>query len=163
MGMPDTARRYTVDEVLAFPSDGNRYEVVHGELLVTPAPRNRHQLVVGRIHARLFNYWEPTWPEDLRNQLNPDVTVRTRGVMEKCTFCIQRIRRATRGGEPVEDGALQPACAQACPTSALVFGNANDADAKVSRLKNDERHFRVMEHLGTDPSVTYLKQVDVDG
>ena len=55
MGMPDTARRYTVDEVLAFPADGNRYELVHGELLVTPAPRNRHQLVVGRIHAQLFN------------------------------------------------------------------------------------------------------------
>ena len=114
-------------------------------------------------HARLFNYWEPTWPEDLRNQLNPDVTVRTRGVMEKCTFCIQRIRRATRGGETVEDGTLQPACVQSCPTSALVFGNANDPNAKVTRLKNDERHFRVMEHLGTDPSVTYLKQVDVDG
>ncbi len=56
MGMPQAARRYTVDEVLAFPSDGNRYELVHGELLVTPAPRNRHQLVVGRIHAQLFNY-----------------------------------------------------------------------------------------------------------
>ena len=56
MGMPDTARRYTVDEVLGFPSDGNRYELVHGELLVTPAPRKRHQLVVGRIHAQLFNY-----------------------------------------------------------------------------------------------------------
>jgi len=56
MGMPDTARRYTVDEVLAFPADGHRYELVHGELLVTPAPRNRHQLVVGRIHAQLFNY-----------------------------------------------------------------------------------------------------------
>ncbi len=56
MGMPQAARRYTVDEVLAFPADGNRYELVQGELLVTPAPRNRHQLVVGRIHAQLFNY-----------------------------------------------------------------------------------------------------------
>ncbi len=56
MGMPQAAHRYTTDEVLAFPSDGNRYELVHGELLVTPAPRNRHQLVVGRIHAQLFNY-----------------------------------------------------------------------------------------------------------
>ncbi len=56
MGMPQAARHYTVDEVLAFPSDANRYELAHGELLVTPAPRNRHQLVVGRIHVQLFNY-----------------------------------------------------------------------------------------------------------
>ena len=59
-------------------------------------------------HARLFNYWEPVWPEDLRNQLNPDVTVRTRGIMEKCTFCIQRIRRSTRGGKQVEGPGVQP-------------------------------------------------------
>ena len=56
MGMPDTARRYTVEEVLAFPSDGNRYELVHGELLVSPAPRFRHQVMVGRFHARLASY-----------------------------------------------------------------------------------------------------------
>ncbi len=56
MGMPQATRRYTVDEVLAFPSDGNRYELAHGDLLVTPAPKNKHQLVVGRMHAQLFNY-----------------------------------------------------------------------------------------------------------
>lgn len=111
-------------------------------------------------HARLFNYWEPVWPEDLRNQLNPDVTVRTRGIMEKCTFCIQRIRRNTRGGKQVEDQAFNPACVQACPTDAMTFGNLNDPDSRVSRKWEDERAFRVLEALGTNPSVKYLKQVD---
>ena len=113
-------------------------------------------------HARYFNYWEPVWPEDLRNQLNPDVTVRTRGVMEKCSFCVQRIRRATRGGKEVEDGAFDPACVQACPTTAMVFGNLNDENSRVSQMAEDDRHFKVLEHLGTNPSVIYLKQVDTD-
>lgn len=113
-------------------------------------------------HARQFNYWEPTWPEDLRNQLNPDVTVRTRGVMEKCTFCIQRIRRATIGGKQTEDGAFDPACVQACPTSAMVFGDMNDKNSRVSKLQDDPRKFKALEALGTNPSVTYLKQVDTN-
>ena len=111
-------------------------------------------------HARLFNYWEPVWPEDLRNQLNPDVTVRTRGIMEKCTFCIQRIRRSTRGGKQVEDQAFNPACVQACPTDAMTFGDLNNPDSRVSHKWEDERAFRVLEALGTNPSVKYLKQVD---
>ncbi len=113
-------------------------------------------------HARLFNYWEPVWPEDLRNQLNPDVTVRTRGIMEKCSFCIQRIRRATRGGKKVEDQAFNPACVQACPTDAMTFGDLLNEDSRVSRQWEDERAYRVLEGLGTNPSVKYLKQVDVD-
>ena len=111
-------------------------------------------------HARVFNYWEPVWPESLQNQLNPDVTVRSRGVMEKCTFCIQRIRRATRGGGEVEDGAFNPACVQSCPTSAMTFGNINNDKSRVAELAKNERHFRVMEGLGTSPSVIYLKKVD---
>ncbi len=113
-------------------------------------------------HARLFNYWEPVWPEDLRNQLNPDVTVRTRGIMEKCSFCIQRIRRATRGGKKVEDQAFNPACVQACPTDAMTFGDLLNEDSRVSRMWEDERAYRVLEAMGTNPSVKYLKQVDVD-
>lgn len=113
-------------------------------------------------HARLFNYWEPVWPDDLRNQLNPDVTVRSRGIMEKCSFCIQRIRRATRGGKKVEDQAFNPACVQACPTDAMTFGDLLNEDSRVSRMWEDERAYRVLEALGTNPSVKYLKQVDVD-
>ena len=120
-------------------------------------------------HARNFNYWEPVWPESLRHQLNPDVTVRTRGVMEKCSFCVQRIRRSTRGGQAVPDGAFDPACVQACPTGAMTFGDmAQDGEdgrdeSRVHALAKDERHFRVFEALGTSPNVIYLKQVDTNG
>ena len=111
-------------------------------------------------HARSFNYWEPVWPEELRNQLNPDVTIRSRGIMEKCTFCIQRIRRATLGGKAVKDGELAPACVQACPTQALNFGDFQDPGSRVSRMANDSRGYQVLKELGTSPSVVYLKKVD---
>ena len=111
-------------------------------------------------HARTFNYWEPVWPVELRNQLNPDVTVRSRGIMEKCTFCIQRIRRATRGGKEVTDGELAPACVQACPTQALNFGDFEDSNSRVSRLAKDERGYQVLKEMGTAPNVVYLKKVD---
>ena len=122
-------------------------------------------------HVRFFNFWEPAWPEDLKNQLNPDVTVRSRGIMEKCTFCIQRIRRTTREadkeGREVEDGAreLNPACVNACPTDTLVFGDLNDPESKVSTLREKEmgpdgRAYTLLEELGTEPNVVYLKKVD---
>ena len=120
--------------------------------------------------VRFFNYWKPDWPESMRNQLNPDVTIRFRGVMEKCTFCVQRIRRAQRKIEGREGGAitdqnlaennLAPACVAACPTDTLVFGDLNDANSRVSRLKNDHRQYRLLEALGTEPSVYYLKKID---
>ena len=112
----------------------------------------------------MFNWWEPVWPESLKNQLNPDVTVRSRGIMEKCSFCIQRIRRAEldadREGRDIPDGSLQTACTQACPTGALVFGDAVDAGSRINTLKKDDRSFRLMEHLGTEPNVIYLSKVD---
>ncbi|MBI4504526.1 MAG: 4Fe-4S dicluster domain-containing protein [Chloroflexi bacterium] len=115
-------------------------------------------------NVRFFNYWEPQWPESYYHYLNPDVTVRSKGVMEKCTFCVQRIRRterqAKREGRALKDGDVQPACVQACPTDALVFGDISDTGSRVSRLAQDKRHFRVLESLGTDPVVFYLKKVD---
>ena len=113
-------------------------------------------------HMRFFNFWEPVWPESLRNQLNPDVTVRSRGIMEKCTFCIQRIRRGTLGKDEVEDGSIVPACVQACPTDALTFGDMNDTKSKVRELAQDDRNYKVMKFLGTDPNVIYLKKVDTN-
>ncbi len=121
--------------------------------------------------VRFFNFWEPEWPESLTNQLNPDVTVRSRGIMEKCTFCVQRIRRSSREAEAegrvLEDGAREanPACVNACPTDALVFGDFNDPDSKVSKIKKKElgdhgRGYHMLESLGTHPSVVYLKKVD---
>ncbi len=121
--------------------------------------------------VRYFNFWEPEWPDTLKNQLNPDVTVRSRGIMEKCTFCIQRIRRsgreAKRDGRELEDGdrQLSPACVNACPTDTLVFGNIADPDSKVSKLKEKEmseegRGYHLLDSLGTGPNVIYLKKVD---
>ena len=124
------------------------------------------------FHVRFFNFWEPEWPESLKNQLNPDVTVRSRGIMEKCSFCIQRIRRSTReadkNGVEVEDGSrgLNPACVNACTTDALNFGDFNDKNSEVSRMKADamdEEHgrgYKLMDNLGTDNNVIYLKKVD---
>ena len=118
-------------------------------------------------HVRFFNFWEPEWPDSLKNQLNPDVTVRSRGIMEKCTFCVQRIRRSTReadrDGRELPDGELQPACVQACPTDTLVFGDLNDPNSRVSRLAKDSRRYRLRESLGTEPNVIYLKKVEPDG
>ena len=122
-------------------------------------------------HVRFFNFWEPEWPETLTNQLNPDVTVRSRGIMEKCTFCIQRIRRtrreAARDGEELSDDsrALNPACVNACPTETLVFGDLNDPNSKVAKLAKEEmgdngRGYKLMEQYGTSPNVIYLKKVD---
>ncbi|MBI4200180.1 MAG: 4Fe-4S dicluster domain-containing protein [Chloroflexi bacterium] len=125
-------------------------------------------------HIRFFNFWEPVWPESLRNQLNPDVTVRSRGIMEKCTFCVQRIRRAeldaARTGKPVgergseQEVGLQPACVQACPTGTLVFGDLNDPEhfPTLAKLVKHERRFRLLESLGTEPNVVYLKKVDLE-
>ena len=117
-------------------------------------------------HVRFFNFWEPVWPESLRNQLNPDVTVRSRGIMEKCTFCVQRVRRgeldADREGRELRDGDIQPACAQACPTDALMFGDVKDPQSRVSQFANDKRAFHLREQLGTEPNVIYLSKVDAE-
>tara|TARA_B100002003_G_C13599791_1_gene309448 strand:- start:51 stop:509 length:459 start_codon:yes stop_codon:yes gene_type:complete len=122
-------------------------------------------------HVRYFNFWEPEWPDSLKNQLNPDVTVRSRGIMEKCTFCIQRIRRskreASRDGREVQDEArnINPACVNACPTDTLYFGDFNDPNSKVSKLKKKEngdhgRGYKLLDELGAEPNVIYLKKVD---
>jgi molybdopterin-containing oxidoreductase family iron-sulfur binding subunit len=115
--------------------------------------------------VRFFNFLNPEWDKPLHLQLNPDVSVREVGVMEKCTFCIQRINaakieaRAENGGV-IEDGTLQPACAQSCSANALVFGDLDDPDSTVSRLSRSSRGQKLLEELGTEPSVTYLERED---
>jgi len=95
--------------------------------------------------------------------LNPDVTVRERGVVEKCTLCVQRIQEkkleAKLEGRPLQDGEIQPACVQSCPSGALVFGNLNDPDSRVSKLMKEERNYYLLEQLHTLPSVGYLTKV----
>lgn len=117
-------------------------------------------------HVRVFNFFQPTWPSPMEKLLNPDVTVRNEGIMEKCTFCVQRIRRATREavtrGEELRDGELRTACVQACPTGALVFGRLDDHDSAVSRLihEQEDRGLRVLnEGYHTTPSIVYLRPV----
>jgi anaerobic selenocysteine-containing dehydrogenase/Fe-S-cluster-containing dehydrogenase component len=116
--------------------------------------------------VRYFNWYkynEKSWPEPLHLQLNPDVTVRARGVMEKCTFCIQRIRGAQNDARlenrPVRDGDVVTACAQACPSDAIVFGNVKDPASRVARLHQDPRGYRVLEDLNTRSAITYLAKV----
>jgi len=112
--------------------------------------------------VRFFNFFAPHWPEPLPLQHNPDVAVRMGGVMEKCTFCIQRIQRGKRDaateGRRVADGEIQPACAQSCPPEAITFGDLNDKDSKVSRLAASGRATRLLEDLGTKPKVFYLQR-----
>lgn len=111
--------------------------------------------------ARSFNWREYTHAGPLNNYLNPSVTVRRQGVMEKCTFCVQRIvqaeDRAKSEGRQVADGEVVPACAQACPANAIVFGRLDEPDSEVSRQAADGRGVQLLEELGTYPSVTYLK------
>ena len=111
--------------------------------------------------VRYFNYRATEFDASLEQQLNPDVTVRSAGVMEKCTFCIQRIRRAAETanaeGRPIADGEVQPACVQACPSDALIFGDKYDPESRVARMVPHNRQFKLLEHLGTEPAVYYLK------
>lgn len=111
--------------------------------------------------VRRFNWWDHKWQPPLDKMRNPDLAPRSRGMMEKCTFCIQRIRAAheTAAGEnrPIRDGEVVPACAQSCPAEAITFGNLLDADSKVARLIKDPRAYRVFAGLGTEPAVYYLR------
>jgi Fe-S-cluster-containing dehydrogenase component len=115
--------------------------------------------------VRFFNFFDPPFVPPLTEQLNPDVTVRSAGVMEKCTFCVQRIRRveekALVEGRPVRDGEVQPACVQTCPTKVFTFGDMLDPESQVSlKVEASQRKFRLLEHLGTEPSIYYLKGGD---
>ncbi len=138
--------------------------------------------------VRYFNWYDyPTtdnvWPEEMTQQLNPDVTVRGKGVMEKCTFCVQRLERAKNNarteGRLVRDGEVQTACQQACPTGAIAFGNLVEPESKIAKQwahqqvelaregqakdeqegGSDLRGYRIFEELRAYPSVMYLERV----
>lgn len=113
--------------------------------------------------VRRFNWFTWTRPKPLDLQLNPDVTVRQKGIMEKCSFCVHRIVEAKvharNEGRKVRDGEFTTACAQTCPTGALVFGNLLDPESRVSQLIKDPRTYQVLQHLNTKPAVFYLKKV----
>jgi Fe-S-cluster-containing dehydrogenase component len=117
--------------------------------------------------VRRFN-WFDYQHEGMENlALNPNVTVRARGVMEKCTFCVQRIEEgridAQAHGQQIADGAVKTACQQTCPADAIVFGDLNDPKSRVSTLIESQRTYRVLEEINTRPAVHYLKIVRAEG
>jgi Fe-S-cluster-containing dehydrogenase component/anaerobic selenocysteine-containing dehydrogenase len=114
--------------------------------------------------VRRFNWFDYPRGEELRNlALNPDVTVRSRGVMEKCSMCVQRIQEgkaeATRRGEDLRDGEVQTACQQSCPTNAIVFGDLNDPESAVAKLAHSPRTYQLLSELNVAPGVSYLADV----
>jgi molybdopterin-containing oxidoreductase family iron-sulfur binding subunit len=115
---------------------------------------------VRRFNFLRFQDWETPQLKLLRN---PEVTVRSRGVMEKCTYCVQRINNARIESEkasvPIHDGAIVTACEQACPTEAIVFGNANDKNSRVAKLKAQQRNYSLLGELNARPRTTYLAAV----
>ena len=110
-----------------------------------------------------FAMVNPAQDDTLRMVLNPDVTVRTRGVMEKCSMCQQRIQagktEAKRNGTTVLDGMIQTACAEACPTNAIVFGDLNDASSKNANRANSVRSYHALEEIGIQPNIYYMTKV----
>ncbi len=123
--------------------------------------------------VRRFNWWNynenpkfknnPSQYEFGRMVLNPDVVVRSRGVMEKCSMCQQRLQAgkttAKKSGKPLEDGMITTACQDVCPTKAITFGDANDVNSAVSKARNDSRNYYLLEELGVKPTVSYMVKV----
>jgi molybdopterin-containing oxidoreductase family iron-sulfur binding subunit len=115
--------------------------------------------------VRYFNWFQYEWPEPLNWALNPDVTAREKGVMEKCSYCVQRINAAKiavkdQGPDAViPEGMFQTACQQTCPTDAIVFGNLKDPASRVARLAGGPLAYSALEHLNTRPANFYLKHV----
>jgi molybdopterin-containing oxidoreductase family iron-sulfur binding subunit len=116
---------------------------------------------------RGFNWYPPEYPGDFAQALSPDVSVRPKGVVEKCTFCHHRLVRAREEAQaekrPLAEGDYLPACAEVCPAGAIYFGDLEDPGSTVAALGRNVRAFRPLEELGTEPKVTYLSEGEWSG
>lgn len=122
----------------------------------------RYCIVACPYHARDFNWWDPEWPKSMEAMLNPEVSTRMRGIVEKCTFCHHRLNsaraKAYLDGADTVDVAYTPACAEACPSGAIAFGNLVNPESAVAKLAKDPRAFRILAKLKTEPKVYYLSK-----
>ena len=121
----------------------------------------RYCMAACPYHVRYFNWWDPVWPKGMEKHLNPNVSVRMRGVVEKCSFCFHRYQLAmnkafVEGRRELKENEYQTACTQACPAGAITFGDLNNPKHAVYQLKKDPNAFRLLEKLGTNPKVYYI-------
>lgn len=158
------------------PPTATEYGQEHGIVsqIYTRCIGCRYCVAACPYHVRYFNWFDGKWPGGMSEMLNPDVSVRMRGVVEKCTFCYNRFQRAQqqaafKGEKEIAEDAYVPACVEACPTNAITFGDLLNPNHKITKLldvKYDHKHhkfsyknpraFRLLERLGSEPKVFYL-------
>jgi molybdopterin-containing oxidoreductase family iron-sulfur binding subunit len=123
----------------------------------------RYCMTACPYHARYFNWWDPEWPKGMEKTLNPDVSPRMRGVVEKCNFCHGRLqaaeaKAAAAGKRDIDPADYVPACVQACPSRAIRFGDLNDPKSEVAKLARSPEAFRLLETLNTQPKVYFVSK-----